>query len=256
MASLTHTGPSVNMKVHGGQGREYFDCDFLLSLPVAGWPAPAREWRTRSRSWPRQETVYWLATLPCHVIPKPSKEGDKESWRFSFSCQEVEISTILPNNARLCYIALKLIFKKYLQSICSSLKSYHFLTLFFWFMEQNDPTIWIQTNWSETSFKSILSKLMLFVAEALNTANIPHYFIRSVNLVANMKKDEVRFENVPIQKYGPKTASGIKWQEHNHRRLTPRFKRICKKDSGSIEDVSKHILQMVYKKNFPKEILF
>jgi hypothetical protein len=91
--SLTHTGPSVNMKVLGRQDKEFFDCDFLLTLPVSGWPAPAREWRTRSRSWPRLETVNWLATLPCHVIPKPSKEGDKESWRFSFSCQEVEIST-------------------------------------------------------------------------------------------------------------------------------------------------------------------
>ena len=80
-------GPSLNIKITGPQGRILFDCDFLLSFPLAYWPSPANEWVERDRYWPNQENVQRLARLPCHVIAKPMSEGDIHTWRFTFSRQ-------------------------------------------------------------------------------------------------------------------------------------------------------------------------
>eukprot|EP00092_Neocalanus_flemingeri_P064604 GFUD01078426.1.p1 GENE.GFUD01078426.1~~GFUD01078426.1.p1 ORF type:complete len:982 (-),score=180.67 GFUD01078426.1:82-3027(-) len=216
---LTRAGPSVNMKVTGHRSQIVFDCDFLLSLPVAGWPSPAKEWKMRRRTWPSQDTVDWLVSLPCHLIAKPVTEGDEETWRFSFSRQEIEIANILPSKARLCYVGLKFIFKKHLKSIFSGLKSYHMLTLFFWFMEEEQTDIiWGKEDSCNKSFKSIFLSLMKFVSKALSEGNIPHYFIRSINLVSIMKKD--------------------------------------RKDTKTIADVSKHIMKMVANQNFLEKFLY
>eukprot|EP00092_Neocalanus_flemingeri_P062339 GFUD01075194.1.p1 GENE.GFUD01075194.1~~GFUD01075194.1.p1 ORF type:complete len:809 (-),score=151.58 GFUD01075194.1:65-2260(-) len=185
---ISRAGPSVNMKVTGQSGQLVFDCDFLLSLPVVGWPSPAGEWRIRERVWPGEEMVDWLVRLPCHLIPKPVNEGDQKTWRFSFSRQEVELAKILPHNARLCYVGLKHIFKKYLKSTYSGLKSYHILTLFFWFMERQDPRLWEENG--DFPFNTKLTSLLKFVAESLHRNFIPHYFIRTINLVKVMKVDK------------------------------------------------------------------
>ena len=139
---ITRSGPSVNLKVIGEHCQLSFDCDFLLSLPVYGWPSPANEWKIRNRRWPDQQTVEWLSSLPCHLIAKPVHKSDFDGWRYSFIRQELELSNMLCPDARLCYIALKFIFKKHLKFIASGLKSYHMLTLFFWFNEQQHPQFW------------------------------------------------------------------------------------------------------------------
>ena len=168
-------------KFPGPDCKILFDCDFLLSFPLVGWPSPAQEWVARERFWPDQEVVTRLASLPCHLIAKPSYEEDLTSWRFSFSRQEIELSQILPLNARLCYLGLKLIFKKEIKERCPSvLKSYHMLTLFLWFMESRPVHSWEED--SDQSCEFNLRALFSFVSLRLENSDIPHYFIRSLNL--------------------------------------------------------------------------
>merc|ERR1712172_346229 len=110
MVIIGKAGPSLNMKITGPDGIIIFDCDFLLSFPLVKWPSPAQEWVTRSRLWPDPVTVRRLASLPCHLIGKPmvtDTATDPYTWRFSFSNQELELASIVPHNARLCYISLK-----------------------------------------------------------------------------------------------------------------------------------------------------
>eukprot|EP00092_Neocalanus_flemingeri_P056623 GFUD01067151.1.p1 GENE.GFUD01067151.1~~GFUD01067151.1.p1 ORF type:complete len:691 (-),score=155.86 GFUD01067151.1:217-2097(-) len=178
--SLTRKGPSVNITVTAFRDQAVFDCDFLLCLPVRDWPSPALEWKSRYREWPCKETVQRLTCLPCHLIAKPAREGDDKTWRFSFSQQEIELAQILPPKARLCYVGLKYIFKRHLKAICKDLKSYHMLTIFLWFMEKENPTKWDD----HTSTKHMLALLLLEVAERLDTGSVPHYFIRTLNLLA------------------------------------------------------------------------
>ena len=88
----------------------------------------------------------------------------------------------MPHNARLCYISLKLIFKKYIKKkVPSVLKSYHLLTLFFWFLEQDRKI----KSWDDNSAEAFVENLevfMLFVIERLRKKDIPHYFISTVNI--------------------------------------------------------------------------
>ena len=139
---VSRSGPSVNLQVTVDRGVAVFDCDMLLALPLTGWPLVATEWKIRQRKWPEKEQVDHLSSLPCHLIPKPMKEGDDEHWRFSFSRQELYLASILPYKARITYVALKYIFKKHLKKMSHGLKSYHMLTVFLWFMEDTNPEMW------------------------------------------------------------------------------------------------------------------
>ena len=162
-----------------------FDCDFLLAFPLSSWPSQAAEWRHRNRHWPDQTTVDMLTRLPCHVIPKPRHELDIDSWRFSFSRQELELAHEMPLNARLCYICVKLMFKKHIQIESPSiLKSYHILTMFLWFMETRSVFVW--KNDSQESFEENLRTYLNFLCTMLENKKIPHYFISSINLLENL----------------------------------------------------------------------
>ena len=104
----------------------------------------------------------------------------------------------MPHNARLCYISLKLIFKKFIKKkVPSALKSYHLLTLFFWFMEL-DRRVSSWENNSVEAFVTNLKALMLFVSHRLSIGDIPHYFISTVNLTAGLiaKEDEKTLSEV------------------------------------------------------------
>ena len=89
---------------------------------------------------------------------------------------------MLPISARHCYIGLKLIFKKWIkEAVPSYLKSYHMLTMFYWFLETKSPCFW--DNESSCSFEVNLRHLLLFVCEKLESCHIEHFFIRSINLI-------------------------------------------------------------------------
>jgi len=174
-------GPSVNMKVTKkvDPTNILFECDFLLALPLDSWPQAANEWITRTRKWPAQEVVQELSKEKCYVIPKPKFPEDEEFWRISFSKQEVLLSERLPDRARHLYLRMKLDYKTYIKNLYPELKSYHLKTAFFWWMEEQDPSLW-ETNevTREELFSSLNQKLLSFVA----TGFLPHYFIRTVNL--------------------------------------------------------------------------
>ena len=90
----------------------------------------------------------------------------------------------MPHNARLCYVGLKLIFKKFIKkNVPSVLKSYHLLTLFFWFLELGkEVSAW--DNNSTEAFVRNLEAFTLFVSDRLRNMNIPHYFISTVNIAS------------------------------------------------------------------------
>jgi len=51
-------------------------------------------------------------------------------------------------------------------------------------MESRSPTIW--KNDGDDSFCENLKELLLFTSESLSFCEIPHYFIRKINLVENL----------------------------------------------------------------------
>ena len=71
---------------------------------------------------------------------------------------------------------LELIFKKIIKNkVPSILKSYHLLTLFFWFMELDAKV----SSWDDDSVEAFVRNLeafTLFVIDRLRNKNIPHYY--------------------------------------------------------------------------------
>ena len=58
------------------------------------------------------------------------------------------------------------------------------LTIFLWFLETKYSSVW--NDESDESFCENLKDLLLFTAESLSYSEIPHYFIRKINLVENL----------------------------------------------------------------------
>ncbi len=126
--------------------------------------------------------------------------SDKRSLKYLFLFKELELASIVPHNARLCYISLKLIFKKIIKGqVPSSLKSYHLLTLFFWFMELDRKVSSWDIN-SVEAFVRNLRALMMFVSDRLRKGDIPHYFISTVNLamVVSIPSDDQKIKHYSL----------------------------------------------------------
>ena len=91
-------------------------------------------------------------------------------------------------------------FKKLIKNkVPSILKSYHLLTLFFWFMELDRGV----SSWDNNSIEAFvrnLEALMMFVSDRLRKSDIPHYFISTVNLAMvkspSVDNDKVKYHEL------------------------------------------------------------
>ena len=116
--------------------------------------------------------------LGCHLVPKPAlSDNDKTSWRFSFSLAEVELSKLVPDTARKCFLALKIIFKDHFHPVVSKITSYHMKTIFFNTLENLPVGFWIENN-IEECFRTLLAEFR----DALLSINCPHHWFSYINL--------------------------------------------------------------------------
>ena len=159
------TGPALNFKVttahlnHSltkhAEWQKRMDCDFILAFHLDYWPQVASEWITRPRKWPRQETISKIVTTGCEVVPKIRSAQDNRAWRLSFSLAEQGLSSCVGEKARKTYLAVKLLVKKKLKTVCPFLKTYHIKTIFFHYMETKTADYWNNTE-LETTINDLL----------------------------------------------------------------------------------------------------
>ena len=129
--------------------------------------------------------------MGCQAVPKADPSGDVFSWRVSFSRGELLLAQhvppryshftahfTVPARARLAYLAVKLLWKQRLKSVCPALRSYHLKTLFLHYLESADSAA-LEDAWLQAIFHSLL----LFIQRSLEEGSVPHYFIPSLNLL-------------------------------------------------------------------------
>ena len=114
----------------------------------------------------------------CQAVPKSDLSQDPFCWRLSFSRGEHILSMHVPHKAKLAFLAVKLAWKNGLKPICSKLKSYHLKTIFFHFLEKTQEEALMISD-----FGKIYRSLISFIIMHLENDQIPHFFIRSVNLL-------------------------------------------------------------------------
>ena len=168
--------------------RNCFVADVVFSIYSPEWPE-ASDWPTRrERNWPSVSDVENITKNGCHLIPK-SQPNDKKkiTWRFSFSYAEVQLSTLINQSAKNCFLCLKIISRHYLQPKCENFKSYHLKSIFYYTLEKTQIELWTDDN-IEKGFEILLDELL----QTLNERRCPHFWISNINLYEGVEKKSLK----------------------------------------------------------------
>ena len=164
-----------------------FEADVTLCFHCAEWPTLS-DWPSRPRYWPSLADTQRMISLGCHLVAKPApSDVDQRSWRFSFSLAEVELSKLVPDVARKCFVALKIILKDHLQPVVPEIGSYHIKTIFLNTLEKVPLGFWTEDNIEEC-----LLTLLTELCDALLSVKCPHHWFSFVNLFSDIDEDDLQ----------------------------------------------------------------
>lgn len=176
------TGPAIKISIG-----EHYEADVTFCVHCNEWP-PFSDWSTRQRCWPSPEGVTRIMSYGCHLVAKPHDEDEwQTSWRLSFSLAEVELSKLVPNTAKKCFLALKIIVKDHLQPVVPTITTYAIKTTFLNTLEKHPVGFWQEDNIQEcflTSLKELHNVLL--------SGQCCHYWISSINLLDEIKPNMLK----------------------------------------------------------------
>jgi len=139
-----------------------------------------------NKKWPQSEEVERIKSFGCHFVPKSDPEDlEGVTWRISFSKAEVELSKLVPEAARLCFVGLKVIVKDYLTVVCKKFRSYHLKCIFLHTLEITEPSIWKEDN-LEICFDVLLKSLRT----CLENEMVPNFWLSTENLLKDFTKKD------------------------------------------------------------------
>ncbi|PFX13740.1 Protein MB21D2 [Stylophora pistillata] len=197
--------PSTISPSISGQGamNEY---DGVPCLKLASWPREALSWIHRQN---RSDAIFqneWksevVKNIPLFLVPTgnpTSKEQDMQ-FRLSFSMVEIACFKKMTAPMRKLYGIVKYVFKTLFHE-SGLLSSYHLKTLMLWKIDQTPAEEW--TSKKATEF---IIEMMEDVYQALNDANIPHFFVENCNIFPvhkitdeNVLEYAKIFQNIPCR---------------------------------------------------------
>ena len=165
-------GPAMKINI-----KPLFEADVTLCFHCAEWPTLS-DWPSRPRYWPSLADAQRMISLGCHLVAKPApSDVDQRSWRFSFSLAEVELSKLVPDVARKCFVALKIILKDHLQPVVPEIGSYHIKTIFLNTLQKVPLGFWTEDNIEEC-----MLTLLTELCDALLSLKCPHHWFSFINL--------------------------------------------------------------------------
>ena len=151
--------------------------DLVPALRSQGWPKVAKEWIKRDRKWPSPEMVDKVIQEGHHMVVKPPKNGDCDSYfRISFSHAEFLLSEEMNEVQRECYRCLKKFHRAHL-STSEDLVTFHLKNILLQTIEETGTEMWTEGNRAEC-----MMKLLVNLLEALTKKDLPHFFVSSYNL--------------------------------------------------------------------------
>ena len=169
---LDSKGPAMKISI-----LPHFEADITLCFHCPEWPTIS-DWPSRQRYWPSLADEQRIMSLGCHLVAKPAPDDeDKLSWRFSFSVAEVELFKLVPETARKCFLAMKIILKDHLQPVVPEISSYHIKTVFLNSLEKFPVAFWVENNIEEC-----LLKLLTELRDSFVSMKCSHHWFSFVNL--------------------------------------------------------------------------
>lgn len=154
--------------------------DMVPSLRCPGWPQVGWDWVERDRKWPSPDVVEKVVQEGFHLVVKPPKNGGNPecNFRISFSHAEFLLSQEMNEVQRECYCCLKKFYRTYLSKDPEGLVSFHLKTLLLWTIEETGTEVWTEGNRAKC-----FMKLCRNLLQALTKKELPHFFVRSYNLL-------------------------------------------------------------------------
>ena len=169
---LDSKGPAMKINIE-----PLFEADITLCVHCLEWPTIS-DWPSRQKYWPSLADAQRIMSLGCHLVAKPAPDDkDKTSWRFSFSVAEVELSKLVPETARKCFLAMKIILKDHLQPVVPEIGSYHIKTVFLNSLEKIPVGFWVEENIEEC-----LLTLLTELRNSFVSMKCSHHWFSFVNL--------------------------------------------------------------------------
>ena len=199
-------GPAVNVKIEEKEGNTaLLDMDFIVGFPTEFPPMIRSEFLNRKRSgWLSLSQVKFMIDRGVFITTKYARGECNDTWRYCFSNQYNYLSLRTPERYKNLLRGLRYVYKVWLHPLGSGLTSHHMKTLFLWYMEE----AFDGQSWPITSDDEIFNQLLLYVCHHLETSDIPHYFIKDLNLAKHSLK--VRERDVPLQFVGSKFRELLK----------------------------------------------
>ena len=150
------------------------------------WPDAAKEWKTRKRKWPSHEHIENIVKLGTYLVSKQSDQGINHilEWRWSFSSAEIALAKIRTQRMKYVYFIFKSLFYQHFKDIPGcvvSVPSYIAKTCMLHLSEQYHES-W----WDEISVTRAVLYLFKYLQHSLESGNLSHYFITSINLLASL----------------------------------------------------------------------
>ena len=165
----------------------FVESDRVPAIECTGWPTNAYEWKIRQpRNWPSADVVENITSSGFMIVPKPSDlSGDiRKEWRLSFSNPEAELfKWFTEEQSKVYYLLRSLYARHFKEKLAGVLTSYHFKTVMFWTLEEEDPSLWSKESTMNLLLR-VLKKLLRFIQDG----SCPHFFIRSHNLCYKTSK--------------------------------------------------------------------
>ena len=163
------------------------ESDRVPAIECTGWPTNADEWKIRQpRNWPSADVVENITSSGFMIVPKPSDlSGDiRKEWRLSFSNSEAELFKWFTEEQSKVYYLLRSLFARHFkEKLGGVITSYHFKTVMFWTLEEEDPSLWSEESTLNLLLR-VLKKLLRFIEDGF----CPHFFIRNHNLCYKTSK--------------------------------------------------------------------
>lgn len=138
--------------------------------------------------WPSLTVLSVIYSSGCHVVAKPSKDGDARfEWRQSLSFAEFLLMESIKQESPTAiqvYRTFKQVLKFNLKPPCGIITSYNLKTIFFYACERIHPRLWTDLLYSKC-FLGLIDDLI----NALASRFLPSCFNRKLNLIENIPDD-------------------------------------------------------------------
>ncbi|XP_062615575.1 uncharacterized protein LOC134277277 [Saccostrea cucullata] len=188
-ATSVSTDPKGYMKDEIGCTIEQ---DFAFGMPFHNLPEEGVEWLNERENyrWPSREIVERIKSLKCHVVSVGEKGSKCYSmeWRTSYLLWERELVWSFNDVQLQAYVLLKLLLKKYINTIAPNfLSSFHMKTVVFWESENTENNCW-----NARHLISFLRRCLLYLKACIKKKSLLHFIDRRKNLflsIMNMMND-------------------------------------------------------------------